>query len=279
MHPQSTPIQLPLFVFDKRCRKCGAIKPLEDFHRYRASPDGHQYWCKVCTLAHRKAYYAEHADESRAAALAYAAEHREERRAYSAAYRAEHHETVLAQNRAYDAANPEKRRQSRQRSRKAHRDERLAYGKAYREANRTLLRDKDRAYKQRTKSAQTERMRRYRTKHYERQSAYERAYRQAHLAEYRAHARVGGNKRRAHRLQAAGTFTRQDIAHLYAEQNGLCAYCTCPLGERYHVEHRQPLSRGGTNWPENLCCSCPTCNHRKHQKTEEEFRALMASDA
>jgi 5-methylcytosine-specific restriction endonuclease McrA len=44
------------------------------------------------------------------------------------------------------------------------------------------------------------------------------------------------------------------------------------LGRSYHVDHKQPVSRGGSNWPENLAVTCPTCNLRKSDKTEAEFR-------
>lgn len=35
----------------KRCRKCGALKPLSDFHRDSAARDGRRNDCKVCNLA------------------------------------------------------------------------------------------------------------------------------------------------------------------------------------------------------------------------------------
>lgn len=35
---------------EKRCGKCKRTKPLDDFHRNRATKDGRQYWCKDCVL-------------------------------------------------------------------------------------------------------------------------------------------------------------------------------------------------------------------------------------
>lgn len=32
----------------KRCSRCGEVKPLDDFHRYSRSNDGHGSWCKTC---------------------------------------------------------------------------------------------------------------------------------------------------------------------------------------------------------------------------------------
>jgi hypothetical protein len=43
-----------------------------------------------------------------------------------------------------------------------------------------------------------------------------------------------------------------------------CAYCGCrPGSEHLHVDHLVPVSRGGSDNIENLCCACETCNSRK----------------
>jgi 5-methylcytosine-specific restriction endonuclease McrA len=36
-----------------------------------------------------------------------------------------------------------------------------------------------------------------------------------------------------------------------------------------------PLSRGGTNGPENIVCSCPACNHKKSDKHPMDFAGRM----
>lgn len=40
----------------------------------------------------------------------------------------------------------------------------------------------------------------------------------------------------------------------------------------FTVDHRTPLSRGGTHADENLAGCCNDCNHKKGWLTEEEFR-------
>ena len=74
-------------------------------------------------------------------------------------------------------------------------------------------------------------------------------------------------KRRA----APGDYTPLDVLFIYESQAGRCAYCQCGLGQSFHIDHKIPLSRGGTNSKENLCCACFSCNRRKHAKTAEEF--------
>jgi 5-methylcytosine-specific restriction endonuclease McrA len=40
---------------------------------------------------------------------------------------------------------------------------------------------------------------------------------------------------------------------------------------KFHVDHKTPLSRGGSNWPSNIVCACAECNMKKNAKTAEEF--------
>ena len=57
---------------------------------------------------------------------------------------------------------------------------------------------------------------------------------------------------------------------------GICGYCgeSAPLT----LDHRIPLSRGGTNAIENLIPACGTCNSRKGTRTEPEFRTLLQAE-
>jgi len=55
-----------------------------------------------------------------------------------------------------------------------------------------------------------------------------------------------------------------------------CYLCEHPiLFGKDHLEHRTPLSRGGTNEYYNLAIACQGCNCRKHDKTEEEYRRAI----
>jgi len=76
-----------------------------------------------------------------------------------------------------------------------------------------------------------------------------------------------------------GTHTDRDVLRQYDAQNGECFYCQVPLQNKYHVDHRIPVSRGGSNGPENLVCACGPCNLRKHTKTDVEFLAFLEGGA
>lgn len=68
----------------------------------------------------------------------------------------------------------------------------------------------------------------------------------------------------ARKQSADGSHTGEDINRIYRLQSGRCAYCKAKVGNVYHVDHIQPLSRGGSNWPANLQILCPRCNTSKH---------------
>ena len=58
---------------------------------------------------------------------------------------------------------------------------------------------------------------------------------------------------------------------LLAQQNE-CKYCTATLEfNTCHLDHRTPISRGGTNAFENLQVLCARCNFEKHSKNDEEY--------
>lgn len=64
----------------------------------------------------------------------------------------------------------------------------------------------------------------------------------------------------------------QDLAKLYAVQNGKCRYCGVQLTpDTVQVDHSIPLSREGKHHISNLSLSCKDCNMLKGTKTADEF--------
>lgn len=90
--------------------------------------------------------------------------------------------------------------------------------------------------------------------------------------------RARSENRRARLEQAEGEHSAQDIAELYELQNGLCGYCGMRLywnlARDIHVDHISPVSRGGSNFPENLLLTCSKCNLSKYDHTLEEWRRI-----
>lgn len=156
----------------------------------------------------------------------------------------------------WDAGNPDKRRAQLRRSYQKNKVTRDAVTKAYRDANLEQHRAWDRARYLRNR----EKMRKQGRAHYQ---ANKEKY-----AEYR-------DKRLAMLRGVEGQYTRDDVWKLYDEQSGFCYYCDIPLFGSFHVDHKQPVSRGGTNRLTNLAITCATCNLRKQDKTEDEFWEVL----
>lgn len=91
--------------------------------------------------------------------------------------------------------------------------------------------------------------------------------------EYKA---AKSSERRAILYSLQEHYTTEDVENKFIEQKGMCFYCSIDLHTSgFHREHMVPLSRRGTNSPENLCLSCPDCNLRKSRKTADEFLACQ----
>lgn len=80
-------------------------------------------------------------------------------------------------------------------------------------------------------------------------------------------------KRRVLKQQADNEHKISDevIKQVIEKYSGKCAYCGCECLDNYHIDHKNPLSKGGGNEFDNLALSCPHCNLSKHNKTDIEF--------
>lgn len=83
----------------------------------------------------------------------------------------------------------------------------------------------------------------------------------------RTNGQVRSSKRRAKKAASDGSYTEQEITDLFIKQGGKCHTCKCKIGKsgksKYHVDHIQPLSRGGSNSIDNIGLACQKCNLQK----------------
>jgi 5-methylcytosine-specific restriction endonuclease McrA len=68
---------------------------------------------------------------------------------------------------------------------------------------------------------------------------------------------------------------------IFEASEGKCHYCRTVLtiDGKWHIEHKMPKALLGGNEPGNLVASCVTCNHRKNDKTDVEFKAQLIREA
>ena len=77
--------------------------------------------------------------------------------------------------------------------------------------------------------------------------------------------------RRARKQNAEGGHTKADILRILAAQKCKCIVCRTNIEKCYTVDHIVPLSRGGSDNPENLQMVCKSCNSKKGAKDPIEF--------
>jgi len=54
-------------------------------------------------------------------------------------------------------------------------------------------------------------------------------------------------------------------------QKWKCIVCKCNIKDKYHMDHIQPLAKGGLHTPDNIQLLCPSCNVRKSAKDPLQF--------
>lgn len=263
MHLHDNPNGIP----HKACCQCGDSKPAtaEFFHRDKGRKDGLCARCKECACGNTRQWY-ESNKERRAE---YNNVNRERLNGYARQWNAanskarnEYQRKWRAANR--DAYNEYQRRHNKKRDRKEYY---ATYSKlrqedpAYRERRAEYMR----AYEARRKGKRDHKT--YRLAHKEQRAAIAKTWRAANRERVRMYSR----RRRALKAQAEGTHTAADIQAQYKRQKGCCYWCGVKVGDSYHVDHIVPLSRGGTDWPENLVVACQPCNQSKFNKLPHEW--------
>lgn len=98
-------------------------------------------------------------------------------------------------------------------------------------------------------------------------SDYQRQWRAKNREVVAMHSR----NRRAIVKNSAGSHTAGDIQWLLNQQRYQCAVCKKNIRGCYHVDHIEPLAKGGSNDKSNLQVLCPTCNNQKHASDPVDF--------
>lgn len=216
----------------KICTKCKVEKPKTEFNKQSEKYDGLQPHCRACKVEYRASKRA----EISAKKASYAANNKEKISEYQSAYRAKNKEATAAYNSDYRLKNKAE----------------IASAKAEYYA---LNRDKMIEYQAR-----------YRISNPEKVAARKAKYGKANTDKISALSR----NRRARQRNAEGCHNESDIRSIFTLQRGLCANCKTKLfksgPKKYHADHIMPLKLGGSNWPSNLQCLCPTCNLKKNAK-------------
>jgi 5-methylcytosine-specific restriction endonuclease McrA len=155
-----------------------------------------------------------------------------------------------AVNRTWCDTHPERTRELKQASHLRNRENNNAHSKKWLNANRARKRIA---------------VRQYRLNNLDKIRRYDLARQKANPDKVR----VRDHKRRSHK--ANGYHSVGDIQILLKTSLGKCWWCGKDVGNDWHLDHRIPLAKGGSNNPDNLCISCPECNRSKGAKMPHEW--------
>lgn len=93
---------------------------------------------------------------------------------------------------------------------------------------------------------------------------YSKMWKLAHPDKAREYRRAGDRRRRALENDSPGSFTEEEWESLCEQYDNRCVSC----GKRkpLHQDHVVPLSKGGTNYIDNIQPLCKSCNSKKGTK-------------
>lgn len=133
----------------------------------------------------------------------------------------------------------------------------------YRKANREALREQEyqRYWNDPEKAREVQKERSARYRQTERGKATKR------MSEHRRRARKAS--------QGTEDYTKEDLDQMYQAQNKRCWWCGKKLGRNYHIDHRIPISRGGSDTLDNICLVHAHCNWSKGAKMPWEWTGRL----
>lgn len=222
----------------KVCTKCGREKPAtpEYFSRDVDKKDGLRPSCRACRCALTPPKQLSFLLQCRACGkdktLSEMQPSEKNRRGVTRNCK-ECHKIIT---RKWKDAHPEQANAAVKRWHKEHPKITIAHRNAYRERNREELNRKSREKARNNPEPQKARTRTYRAKKH-----------------------------------AGGRHTAQDVQLQYETQEGKCYWCGCDVFNKYHVDHVIPVSRGGSNNPDNIVIAYPPCNLSKNDKLPHEW--------
>lgn len=232
----------------RQCKKCGTT-----FSGER---------CLDC----RKANLAGTAEKRKAYLAEYYKANSEKAKAVSAKYRTDHPEKVKEWNDNWRLNNP-----SYESTRYANnREHHLARRKKHREENPELTKINNQRFRDNNPTYQANWQKNNRDKC----SGYGKTWRERNHAVLVIKWRIHWHNRRALKKSNGGILSKGLSASLFKLQRGKCACCAKPLGNNYHLDHKMPLSLGGSNSDDNMQLLRAICNMQKGSKHPVEFMQL-----
>lgn len=148
-----------------------------------------------------------------------------------------------------------------------------ACNREYRQTNRQKIAEYQREYGNEYRTANSDRLAEY--QHEYRLVNADKVQKYYRSPEYRMARKARLHQRRSLMRHNSGRYTAADIEAIKVGQTNkrgevCCWWCNEPMQE-WHIDHRIPLAKGGTNDARNLCLAHAKCNLSKGSKLPAEF--------
>lgn len=226
----------------KLCPKCKLMLDVSCFGQSKDRSDGLKVYCKTCIRGDSKSYYQSNKEAVLDKHQKWRASNKAYMKRYGATYYQKNREKIDRTNKSWYARHPEVLAAQRARHYRKNTEVILARNRLWQTLNRAVVRAGAAIWRQNNR---------------EQVAALRRAY-------------------KLRKQGATGSHTGDDIKLLFVKQNGRCAYCRDKLRAGFtHVDHHKPLSRGGSNGPENLQLTCRRCNLKKGPQDPIDFARRM----
>jgi len=226
-----------------------------------------------CRKEESRKYRAEHPDRRKETSDRYYQNHREDILQRQARAYKEHPERFREASDKWTGKNRDKVNAASMRRRKTEPERYKAIEKQSRERNRDKVIERTRDWRKRNADHVKKYSKKYDSTHRDPVAAAARTAQWVKDNPEKALANC--HKRRARVMGAEGTYAPADIMVLLEHQGCRCVgkNCTRDISQRFTIDHKMPLCRGGSNWPDNLQLLCKSCNCRKGQRTMDEWLA------
>lgn len=221
----------------KLCTACENHLDLSLFRPKKTTADGLFVWCLACEKAYKAEWYKKNVERLKVSMAARYEITRNEDNAKKRAWGAANKDIKKARAAAYNINNREKI---------------AAKSSVYRMNNASVLKLKKAADYEKNKL------------HYKIKMAN-------WMANNKEAHRIHGVNRRARVLRSGGVLSSGLASKLFKLQRGKCACCGVGLGANYHMDHINPLARGGANEDSNMQLLTRRCNLQKHASDPVEF--------
>lgn len=200
------------------------------------------------------------------------AELKAKRKARDAAYYAKNKERVCARAAVWRACNPERKRMADTAWSQLNPEKKKQHARAFAERSPARLKELQAEYRAKHRIAHQKATLRWQKENPDKSRVATARWK----AKNRTTCALLEHNRKAQKRINGGCLSKDIVSHLYTAQEGYCLYCGQLLQENFQIDHKMPISLGGTNTDDNVQLLHAVCNQRKNNKHPHDLIFIYA---